>query len=55
MKILDIFLLRIAKWILMERNVSRAMHISRRDNNKLWYAGESIGRIIQRMKDNYSE
>lgn len=50
----EILLLRLALYIIKGRNVSRSLYISRRDNNKLWSAGEHLEETIKRMKHNYS-
>jgi hypothetical protein len=53
-KIIDIILLRFVKWVLMDLNVWRSNHISRADNNKMWYFSESLNCIIKRIKSNYT-
>lgn len=50
----EILLIRVAWWVLMERNVSRCKFVSRRDNNDMWYMAEKLDSIIERMKDNYN-
>lgn len=49
----EVLLIRIAKWVLMERNVSRCKVVSRRDNNDMWYMAEKLDSICDRMIDNY--
>jgi hypothetical protein len=51
----EVLLLKIAKWILMGRNVGRSQHVSRRDNNDMWYMAESIGSIEVRMLNKYND
>jgi len=53
MKIIDILLLKVAVWILFDRNVQRCKFISRLDNNSLWYMGERIEAIIVRISNDY--
>jgi hypothetical protein len=53
MKLLDLFLLKVAVWVLFERNVGRCKYISRIDNNSLWYMGEKIEAIIVRIHNDY--
>ena len=53
MIILDIFLLRIARLILMGRNLGRSPYTSRQNNNAIWYMGEKLGAIVERIKDGY--
>jgi len=53
MKIIELFLLKFAVWVLFERNVSRSKFISRLDNNSLWYMGEKIEAIIVRIRNDY--
>jgi hypothetical protein len=50
---IDLLLLRLAKWILLERNVHRSRIISRKDNNRLWSMSEEIDGIITRIKNKY--
>jgi hypothetical protein len=50
---IDILLLRLARWILRERNVPRSRIISRADNNRLYGMAEQIDAIIHRMKNKY--
>lgn len=49
----EVYLIRLAKWILMERNVSRSPVVSRRDNNDMWYMAEQLESICERMLDEY--
>ena len=49
----EVLLIKIAKWILMERNVSRSMVVSRRDNNDMWFMAEKLESICDRMIDEY--
>jgi hypothetical protein len=52
---LEVFLIRIAAKILMGRNTKRAMHVSRRDNNDMWYMAERLESISLRMENKYTE
>lgn len=52
-KYIDIMLLRIVRWILIGLHVWRCEHISRQDNNKLWFFAGSLEQIIKRIKANY--
>jgi len=54
-KFFEILLIKIAKHILMERNIQRALYVSRKDNNKMWYMAESLECIIKRMKNDYKD
>jgi len=54
-KHVEVFLIRIAAWILIERNVSRAKVVSRRDNNDMWYMAEKLDSICDRMLKEYNE
>ena len=49
----EVLLIRIAKWILMERNVPRCTVVSRHDNNDMWYMAEKLDAICDRMIDEY--
>ena len=49
----EVLLIKIAKWILMERNVPRSMVVSRRDNNDMWCMAEKLDSICDRMIDEY--
>jgi len=51
-KLIEISLIKLASWIL-DRNVERAMQISRRDNNKIFVMQYELKRIAKRMKNNY--
>jgi hypothetical protein len=53
MKWFDLLLLRLAVWVLKDRNVARCRFISRRDNNDLYYMSERIEAIINRIKTDY--
>ena len=50
----EVLLLKIAKRILMGRSAGRSAHISRRDNNDMWYMAERIGNIEVRMLSEYN-
>ena len=41
--------------ILMGDNAKRCQHISRRDNNDLWYMGENVEEIIKRVENEYND
>ncbi len=49
----EIMWLWLAYYVLIERNVSRSAVISRRDNNDLWYLGEKVQGVIDRINDEY--
>lgn len=49
----EVFLIRIARWILYERNLPRSAVVSRRDNNDMWYMAEKLEAIENRMMDEY--
>jgi hypothetical protein len=42
-----------ASKILMDRNVTRSMVVSRRDNNDMWYMAERLESVAKRMRENY--
>lgn len=48
-------LIRLAAWILIGRNVSRAGVTSRRDNNDMSYAAEKLESIATRISSNYTK
>jgi hypothetical protein len=54
-KLFEVFLIKIARYILMERNVPRSMVVSREDNNAMWYMGEKLSSIEKRMLKSYKE
>lgn len=49
----EVFWIRIAKAILMERNVTRTLVVSSSDNNDMWYMAEKLESICDRMMDEY--
>lgn len=49
----EIFLIRVSAYILMERNLHRSKHVSRRDNNDMWYMAEKLQSIASRMNNKY--
>lgn len=49
----EVLLIRIAKWILLERNVQRSAVVSRKDNNEMWAMAEKLDGICERMIDEY--
>ena len=51
----EIFLISIARRILIRRNVQRAAFVSRRDNNDMWTMSERLEGIERRMKNNYED
>ena len=55
MRRFDVFLISVARWILMERNVGRSKHVSRRDNNDMWYMAEKLKSIENRMLNKYED
>ena len=50
---LEAALIRLAIAILMGRNVTRSLVVSRRDNNDMWYMAESLQDIAQRISKGY--
>lgn len=54
-KYFEVFLIRIAKYILMERNSNRCKVVSRRDNNEMWYMAENLESICKRMIEEYKD
>jgi hypothetical protein len=52
-KRLEVLLIRIAKWILLERNVARSAVVSRKDNNAMWSMAEKLDGICDRILDDY--
>lgn len=51
---LEAALIRLAIAILMGRNVTRSLVVSRRDNNDMWYMAESLQDIAQRISKGYT-
>ncbi len=49
----EVLLIRIARWILLERNVPRSPVVSRKDNNEMWSMAEKLDGICERIIDNY--
>jgi len=49
----EVLLIRIAKWILLERNVPRSSVVSRKDNNDMWNMAEKLDGICARIIDDY--
>jgi len=49
----EAFMIRVAAKILIDRNVSRAAVVSRRDNNDMWYMAEQLEIISKRIQDKY--
>ena len=50
----EVFLIRIAIYILQGRNLARCAVVSRRDNNDMWYMSEKLEGICKRMMDEYN-
>ena len=50
---LEVALIKLARVILIGRNVQRSDHVSRKDNNRMWYMAEELEAIESRMLDNY--
>lgn len=50
---IEIALIRHAANILINRNVSRAPMVSRRDNNDMWFMGERLHVIANRIVSRY--
>lgn len=49
----EVFLISVARRILIGRNVHRCAVVSRRDNNTMWYMAEKLEGIERRMLDEY--
>lgn len=49
----EVFLIGIARKILIGRNVHRCTVVSRRDNNTMWSMAERLEAIESRMMDEY--
>ena len=49
----EVFLISIARKILIDRNVQRSLYVSRRDNNDMWHMAERLESIEARMLANY--
>lgn len=49
----EVELIRLARVILMWRNVHRSAVVSRKDNNDMWYMGEKLDAIESRMLSKY--
>ncbi|APC14601.1 hypothetical protein BLL42_02195 [Pseudomonas frederiksbergensis] len=47
-------LIRLAIAILMGRNMTRSLVVSRRDNNDMWYMAEQLDDIAKRISKNYT-
>jgi len=52
---LEAALLRLAARLLMSRNVTRSLVISRSDNNDTWYMAERLDSIARRVSRGYDE
>ncbi|MDD0975938.1 hypothetical protein [Pseudomonas fontis] len=50
---LEAALIRLAVAILMGRNVTRSLVVSRRDNNDMWHMAERLDSIADRISHNY--
>lgn len=48
-------LIRLAKWILIGRNVQRCQVVSRRDNNDMWAMAERLESIEKRIRTEYKK
>jgi hypothetical protein len=46
-------MIHLAIAILMGRNVTRSLVVSRRDNNDMWYMAEQLEGIAKRISTNY--
>jgi hypothetical protein len=51
----EAFLIRVAKYILHDRNVTRSPVVSRRDNNEMWEMGWHLEDIAGRIEDGYNK
>lgn len=49
----EVLLIAVARKILIERNVQRSPHVSRRDNNRMWEMAEQLESVERRMKTKY--
>jgi hypothetical protein len=49
----EVLLIKIARKILIDRNVQRSSVVSRKDNNEMWYMAEKLESIEKRMLNNY--
>lgn len=49
----EVMLIAIARKILIDRNVQRAAHVSRRDNNDMWSMAVQLEQIEKRMLSKY--
>lgn len=49
----EALLIRIAAWIVLERNVDRCKVVSRRDNNQMFEMGWQLKNIAKRIEDGY--
>lgn len=50
----EALLIKIARKILIDRNVQRAAVVSRRDNNDMWAMAEQLESIEGRIKTSYN-
>lgn len=46
-------MIRVAKYILHDRNTVRALVVSRQDNNEMWEIGWTLEQIANRIEDGY--
>lgn len=51
----EAFLIRVAKYILLDRNVTRSPVVSRQDNNEMWEMGWNLDDIAGRIEDGYNK
>lgn len=51
----EAFLIRVAKYILHDRNVVRSPVVSRQDNNEMWEMGWTLEQIANRIEDGYNK
>lgn len=51
----EVLLIKLAKNILMGRNLNRCKVVSRKDNNEMWYMAEKLDAICKRMIDDYEK
>ena len=49
----EVFMVKIARKILIDRNVHRSAVVSRADNNEMWAMSEKLESIEKRMLNNY--
>lgn len=51
----EALLIRLAAWIVLERNVTRCNVVSRRDNNEMFEMGWQLKAIAERIETKYKD